>query len=142
MSTFFEGHVLTLENGWYDATVKNISEPRLSLNGNEMVNVQFALDSTVEPVFQAATAPFYDRIVMATAPPDRKPSDPVSRDPKGVLGKRVAVRISVDAWGNKEVRAVQHPSAPRTSADFRAAQGRTRIIVERDPGPDLDIDLS
>lgn len=120
MSMFFEGNVQEMTTGWYDGTVKAISDLKVSQNGNEYVNVQFDLDGHTQPVFQAATQPFYDRIVLATGK--------TSRDPDGLVGERVAIRVEVDPWGNRDVKRVQSPAAPRTTEDFRA--NRTRVVVE------------
>ena len=120
-SAFFEGHVKPITTGWFEGSVAKISDPKLSNNGNEFVNVQFKLDDVTEPVFQAATLPFYDRIVMATGNN--------SRDPNTVTGGRVAIRIEVDEWGNKDVKRVQHIDAPRTTEQFRERRMRVTVSV-------------
>ena len=117
--SFFNRNIQELATGWYEATIKTVSDVKISSNGNEFVNVQFNLDDSTEPVFQAATAQFYDRIVLATG-----------QDNTGatISGKRVALRVEVDAFGNKTVKRVQSVDAPRTSADFVAR--RVRVTVD------------
>ena len=136
MSQFFEGQVTQLTTGWYDATVKDVGMPRPSkaaaARGEhvEVVTVQFTLDGHTSPVFLTGTQQFYDQVVLATGQRSRAPSD--------VVGKRVAVRVEVDRWGNRTTKGVQHIDAPRTSEQFVAERQRVgppRLDVTADmPG--------
>ena len=119
LMSFFDRNIQELATGWYEATVKTVSDVKVSSNGNDFVNVQFNLDDSTEPVFQAATAQFYDRIVLATGN---------NHSSATITGERVALRVEVDTFGNKTVKKVQAIDAPRSTADFQ--QRRVRVTVE------------